>query len=148
MPAALSYPMKMARYDWDFHTEIEANLPNRSLACPRGKVLGGSSSINGMVYVRGHAHDFDHWATSGAAGWSYADVAPYFQRMENAHGGERGWRGNSGPVHVTRGRRHNPLYGAFVEAGVQAGFERTADYNGAKLEGFGPMEITFLNGRP
>ena len=147
MPAALSYPMNMAHYDWGFQSEPEPHLNNRRLACPRGKVLGGSSSINGMVYVRGHAHDYDHWAASGAQGWSHAEVAPYFQRMENAHGGEQDWRGHDGPLHITRGRRANPLYEAFVEAGVQAGFERTGDYNGAKQEGFGPMEMTVWRGR-
>jgi choline dehydrogenase len=147
MPSALSFPMNMSLYDWGFSTEPEPNLGGRVLATPRGKVLGGSSSINGMVYVRGHARDFDHWADQGATGWSFADVLPYFKRMENAHGGEEGWRGTDGPLHVQRGPRGNPLYHAFVEAGRQAGFESTADYNGAKQEGFGPMEQTIHKGR-
>ena len=147
MPAALSYPMNMRRYDWGFRTEPEPHLGGRVLATPRGKVLGGSSSINGMVYVRGHARDFDHWAQEGAAGWSFADVLPYFRRMENASGGEEGWRGTDGPLHVRRGPRENPLYAAFIEAGRQAGFETTPDYNGAKQEGFGPMEQTIHGGR-
>ena len=147
MPAALSYPMNMARYDWGFHTEPEPNLGGRVLATPRGKVLGGSSSINGMVYVRGHPKDFDHWAEMGATGWSGADVLPYFKRMESWHGGFSNWRGTDGPLHVTRGPRRNPLYQSFVEAGAQAGFELTYDYNGAKQEGFGPMEQTVWRGR-
>ncbi len=147
MPAALSYPMNMPLYDWGFQSEPEPGLANRRMACPRGKVIGGSSSINGMVYVRGHARDFDHWAEQGAMGWSWADVAPYFQRMENAHGSDDALRGKHGPLHVTRGRRHNPLYHAFVEAGRQAGFETTDDYNGAKQEGFGAMEQTVWKGR-
>jgi len=147
MPAALSYPMNMSRYDWGYLSEPEPHLGGRRLACPRGKVIGGSSSINGMVYVRGHARDYDHWAESGATGWSYADVLPYFQRMETSHGGQEGWRGTDGPLHVTRGRRQNPLYHAFVEAGRQAGFETTEDYNGEKQEGFGPMEQTVYRGR-
>mgnify|MGYP001320275652 CR=1 FL=1 len=147
MPAALSYPMNMRRYDWGFSTEPEPHLGGRVLATPRGKVLGGSSSINGMVYVRGHARDFDHWAEEGATGWSYAHVLPYFKRMEAAEGGEPGWRGTDGPLHVRRGPRANPLYGAFIEAGRQAGFEVTDDYNGAKQEGFGPMEQTIHGGR-
>lgn len=147
MPAALSYPMNMTRYDWGFHTEPEPGLGGRVLATPRGKVLGGSSSINGMVYVRGHPRDFDHWAEMGATGWSGADVLPYFKRMENWHGGHSDWRGASGPLHVTRGPRINPLYHSFVEAGAQAGFELTYDYNGAKQEGFGPMEQTVWRGR-
>lgn len=147
MPSALSIPLNTARYDWGFASEPEPHLGGRVLATPRGKVLGGSSSINGMVYVRGHACDFDHWAEEGATGWSYADVLPYFKRLENSHGGEDGWRGTSGPLHVQRGERKNPLYAAFIEAGKQAGFELTQDYNGAKQEGFGPMEQTIHHGR-
>ena len=120
MPSALSIPLNMSRYDWGFASEPEPHLGGRVLATPRGKVLGGSSSINGMVYVRGHARDFDHWAEQGAAGWAFADVLPYFKRMEHAKGGEDGWRGTDGPLHVQRGPRRNPLYAAFIEAG-QAG---------------------------
>ena len=151
MPAALSYPMNMPFYDWGFQSEPEPHLGGRRLACPRGKVIGGSSSINGMVYVRGHARDFDHWAEQGADGWAYKDVLPYFERMENwhsgGHGGDPDWRGKSGPLHVTRGPRKNPLFDAFVQAGAQAGFELTGDYNGEKQEGFGPMEQTVWKGR-
>ncbi|MGB3899912.1 MAG: choline dehydrogenase [Mesorhizobium sp.] len=147
MPSALSIPLNMSRYDWGFSSEPEPHLGGRVLATPRGKVLGGSSSINGMVYVRGHAQDYDHWAEEGATGWSYADVLPYFKRMETSDGGEDGWRGTGGPLHVQRGRRINPLYAAFIEAGRQAGFETTDDYNGSKQEGFGPMEQTIFRGR-
>ncbi|MEL6947139.1 MAG: GMC family oxidoreductase N-terminal domain-containing protein, partial [Pseudomonadota bacterium] len=148
MPAALSYPMNMARYDWGFGTEPEPHLNNRRLATPRGKVIGGSSSINGMVYVRGHARDFDHWDEQGAKGWSYADVQPYFERAETSHGGAEGeGRGTDGPLHINRGARDNPLHQAFVEAGRQAGFELTDDYNGLKQEGFGAMEQTIHEGR-
>ncbi len=147
MPAALSFPMNMRRYDWGFVSEPEPHLGGRRLVTPRGKVIGGSSSINGMVYVRGHARDFDHWAEEGAAGWGFADVLPYFKRLETSHGGEAGWRGADGPLHVQRGTRLNPLYAAFAEAGRQAGFETTEDYNGSKQEGFGPMEQTIWRGR-
>lgn len=147
MPAALSFPMNMETYDWGFSTEPEPHIGGRSLVTPRGKVVGGSSSINGMVYVRGHARDYDHWSESGARGWSYSDVLPYFKRMENSHGGQDGWRGTDGPLHIQRGRRDNPLFKAFVDAGHQAGFEVTEDYNGQKQEGFGPMEQTIHNGR-
>lgn len=147
MPSALSIPLNMSLYDWGFASEPEPHLGGRVLATPRGKVIGGSSSINGMVYVRGHARDFDHWAEEGATGWSFADVLPYFKRMEDNDGGEDGWRGHGGPLHVQRGPRKNPLYGAFVEAGRQAGFELTDDYNGSKQEGFGPMEQTIRAGR-
>jgi choline dehydrogenase len=147
MPSALSIPLNMNLYDWGFASEPEPHLGGRVLATPRGKVIGGSSSINGMVYVRGHARDFDHWAEEGATGWGFADVLPYFKRMEDNDGGEDGWRGHGGPLHVQRGSRKNPLYGAFVEAGRQAGFELTDDYNGSKQEGFGPMEQTIRGGR-
>jgi len=151
MPAALSYPMNMKTYDWGFSSEPEPHLGNRRLATPRGKVIGGSSSINGMVYVRGHAEDYNHWAEQGADGWGFADVLPYFKRMEHwhdgGHGGDTEWRGKDGPLHVSRGPRKNPLFKAFVEAGKQAGYEATDDYNGEKQEGFGPMEQTVYGGR-
>ncbi len=147
MPAALSYPLNMRRYDWGFRTEPEPHLGGRSLNCPRGKVIGGSSSINGMVYVRGHAKDFDAWEALGAKGWSAHDVAPYFLRLETAHGGERGARGTDGPVHVTRGGLSNPLFKAFIDAGIEAGFPPTSDYNGSNQEGFGQLERTVWQGR-
>lgn len=150
MPAALSYPMNMSLYDWGFHSEPEPHLGGRIMATPRGKVIGGSSSINGMIYVRGHAKDFDYWAESGAHGWSYADVLPYYKRMENwtsgGHGGDPAWRGTNGPLHISRGPRTNPLTRAFVEAGRQAGYPVTGDYNGAQQEGFGPFDATIHNG--
>ena len=150
MPGALSYPMNMKRYDWGFVSEPEPHLGGRRLATPRGKVLGGSSSINGMVYVRGHARDFDTWEEMGAQGWAFADVLPYYKRMETwhegGHGGDPDWRGTSGPLHVSRGKRDNPLTRAFVEAGVQAGYEATGDYNGEKQEGFGPFDATIHKG--
>ena len=151
MPGALSYPMNMARYDWGYRTEPEPHLGGRRLAAPRGRVIGGSSSINGMIYVRGHPLDYECWAESGAAGWGWADVAPYFRRMEcwhdGGHGGDPDRRGRDGPVHVTRGARANPLVRAFVEAGAQAGYGRTDDYNGARQEGFGPFDATIWQGR-
>ena len=147
MPAALSYPMNMKRYDWGYKAEPEDTLDGRSVVCPRGKVIGGSSSINGMIYVRGHASDFDHWAEMGASGWSYADVLPYFKRMENAHIGVSDWRGNNGPLHVTRGSRDNPLHDAFVDAAEQAGYWHTKDYNGFQQEGFGAADMTVWRGR-
>ncbi|MFZ1338800.1 MAG: choline dehydrogenase [Paracoccaceae bacterium] len=148
MPGALSYPMNMGIYDWGFQTEPEPHLGSRRMATPRGKVIGGSSSINGMVYVRGHARDFDRWAEMGADGWRYADVLPYFKRMEHSHGGQGAdWRGSDGPLHITRGPRSNPLFNAFIESGRQAGYPVTPDYNGQAQEGFGPMEATIWKGR-
>ena len=147
MPSALSYPMNMPTYDWGFQAEPEPALGGRRLVTPRGKVIGGSSSINGMVYVRGHAKDFDTWEEMGAKGWGYRHVLPYFKRMESSHGGEEGWRGTDGPMHVTRGRGKNPLYDAFVKAGHEAGYPVTEDYNGRQQEGFGQMEMTVWKGR-
>ncbi|WP_397542333.1 choline dehydrogenase [Roseovarius salis] len=151
MPGALSYPMNMRRYDWGYSSEPEPHLGGRRLACPRGKVIGGSSSINGMVYVRGHARDYDHWRDEGCDGWGFSDVLPYFKRMESwhdgGHGGDPGWRGTDGPLHVSRGTMENPLTRAFIAAGGQAGYELTEDYNGEKQEGFGPFEMTVWQGR-
>jgi choline dehydrogenase len=143
--------MNMRAYDWGYRTEPEPHLGGRRLATPRGKVIGGSSSINGMVFVRGHAMDFDRWEEAGAKGWAFKHVLPYFKRMETAHlngnGAEVGWRGAKGPLHVTRGSMSNPLYKAFTEAGAEAGYSLTEDYNGSKQEGFGPMEMTVWKGR-
>ena len=151
MPAALSYPMNMSLYDWGYLSEPEPHLGGRRMATPRGKVIGGSSSINGMIYVRGHAKDYDYWAESGAEGWNYASVLPYFKRMEQwhdgGHGGDASWRGKSGPLHVSRGPRNNPLTRAFVDAGRQAGYPVTGDYNGQQQEGFGPFDATIWKGR-
>ena len=150
MPGALSYPMNMKRYDWGLKTEPEPHLGGRVMATPRGKVIGGSSSINGMIYVRGHARDFDTWRDMGASGWGYADVLPYYKRLEDwhsgGHGGDENWRGRGGPLKVTRGSRTNPLTKAFVEAGRQAGYPVTGDYNGEQQEGFGPFDMTVWRG--
>jgi len=147
MPAALSYPMNMPRYDWGYLAEPEESLGGRRLVCPRGKVIGGSSSINGMIYVRGNPGDYAHWEEMGAQGWGYADVLPYFRRMEQSHGGEAPWRGTTGPLHITRGPRDNPLHDAFVEAAKAAGYVHTPDYNGHRQEGFGPADMTVWKGR-
>ena len=146
MPAALSYPMNMPRYDWGFVTEPEPHLGGRRLATPRGKVIGGSSSINGMVYVRGHACDFD----TGVAGCRGLGLSARAALLP-AHGASprraSGWRGSDGPLHVTRGRMENPLYRSFIEAGEEAGYTATEDYNGERQEGFGAMEMTVWRGR-
>lgn len=147
MPTALSIPMNSKKYAWQFETEAESHLDNRRMHCPRGKVLGGSSSINGMVYVRGHARDFDEWQQEGAKDWDYAHCLPYFKKAETwAFGGDT-YRGDSGPLGVNNGNEmKNPLYQAFVDAGVDAGYLSTDDYNGAQQEGFGPMHMTIKNG--
>ena len=148
MPTALSYPMNTEKYAWQFHTEPEPYLDNRKMHCPRGKVMGGSSSINGMVYVRGHARDFDQWEEKGAAGWSYKDCLPYFKRSETWYKGEDDYRGGNGPVATSNGNnmKLNPLYKAFIRAGQDAGYPKTSDYNGKQQEGFGPMHMTVGNG--
>ncbi len=148
MPAALAYPMNGTTYSWDYHTEPEPHLGGRVLHCPRGRVLGGSSSINGMVYVRGHALDYDRWAAEdGSLGdWDYRHCLPYFRKAETCDGGDPAYRGRSGPLHVTRGRTDGPLTGAFIEAAQQAGYPYTDDMNGYQQEGFGSMDRTTRNG--
>ncbi|MBA6304681.1 choline dehydrogenase [Colwellia sp. MB02u-14] len=147
MPTALSIPMNTKKYAWQFETEPEPNLDGRRMHCPRGKVLGGSSSINGMVYVRGHARDFDEWQQEGAQHWDYAHCLPYFKKAETwAFAGDE-YRGKHGPLGVNNGNEmKNPLYQAFVDAGVEAGYRATQDYNGTQQEGFGPMHMTVKKG--
>ena len=147
MPSALAIAQGRRRYNWSYWTEPEPHLGGRRLHCPRGRVIGGSSSINGMAYVRGNALDYDGWAEGGAPGWSYAEVLPYFRKAESFAGGGDDYRGGSGPLHTSRGTLANPLYTAFIEAGVQAGYGRTADMNGYRQEGFGPMDMTVHRGR-
>ncbi|MAD14950.1 MAG: choline dehydrogenase [Alteromonadaceae bacterium] len=147
MPTALSIPMNTEKLAWQFHTEAEPYLDNRKMHCPRGKVLGGSSSINGMVYVRGHAKDFDEWQERGAQGWDYQSCLPYFQKAETFYLGKDAYRGDKGPLGVNNGNEMaNPLYTAFIEAGKQAGYAATDDYNAAQQEGFGPMHMTVKDG--
>ena len=147
MPAALSYPMNMKTYNWGYQTNPEPYLDNRVLNCPRGKVIGGSSSINGMVYVRGNPGDYNYWEESGATGWGYSDILPYFKRMENSHGGEEHWRGTNGPLHVKRAVQKNPINNAFMNAVVEAGYTSTEDYNGYRQEGFSAGDMTVWQGR-
>ena len=147
MPTALSIPMNTDKYAWQFHTQPEPYLDNRKMHCPRGKVLGGSSSINGMVYVRGHAKDFDEWQQHGANGWDYQSCLPYFQKAESFYLGENTYRGGKGPLGVNNGNEmQNPLYTTFIKAGVEAGYASTDDYNASQQEGFGPMHMTVKNG--
>jgi choline dehydrogenase len=147
MPSALSIPMNMPRYDWGYYTESEPHLNGRRLHTPRGKVLGGSSSINGMVYVRGNPLDFERWESEGASGWAYRDVLPYFKRAERRAGGGDEYRGADGPVATRRGLLDNPLHAAWLEAGRQAGYPFSADVNGFQQEGFGYFEMTVGDGR-
>ncbi|MDP0588516.1 MAG: choline dehydrogenase [Candidatus Endonucleobacter bathymodioli] len=147
MPTALSIPMHIERFAWQFETEPEPFLNNRRMHCPRGKVLGGSSSINGMVYARGHARDFDEWQSCGAEGWNYSHCLPYSRKAETCAFGGDNYRENSGPLGVNNGNQmQNPLYRAFIDAGVEAGYLATNDPNGGQQEGFGPMHMTIKNG--
>jgi len=147
MPAAFSYPMNSTTYNWDYMTVPQPNLGNRRMHTPRGRVLGGSSAINGMAYVRGHALDYDRWAEDPAlAHWSYQHCLPYFRRSETRDLGADDYHGGDGPQYVTTGRGWSPLYDAFVEAGKQAGYPYTADMNGQQQEGFGPMQMSVKNG--
>ncbi|AGP86497.1 choline dehydrogenase [Alteromonas mediterranea] len=147
MPTALSIPMNTDKYAWQFNTEKEPYLNNREMHCPRGKVLGGSSSINGMVYVRGHAKDFDEWEAHGAEGWNYQACLPYFQKAETWYKGNDAYRGGNGELGVNNGNEmKNPLYTAFIKAGKQAGYDITSDYNAKQQEGFGPMHMTVKDG--
>ncbi len=147
MPAALAYPMNTKRWNWGYESELEPHLNGRRLNCPRGKGLGGSSSINGMVYVRGNALDFERWKNEeGARGWGYADVLPYFKRAEARAEGGNEYRGGDGPLSTTYGTLRNPLHQAWLDAAQEAGYCLTEDYNGFRQEGFGRMDMTVRNG--
>ncbi len=135
------------KYNWGFETEGSATLNNRKDFWPRGKGLGGSSSINGMVYIRGHARDYDHWRQLGLEGWSYADVLPYFKRSETNEAGGDDFRGDSGPLYVSNASKSGPLYQVLLDAGRQAGFPLTPDFNGEQQEGFSFYQLTIKNGQ-
>ncbi len=147
MPSAFYIPMNDKRYNWFYTSEAEPHLNNRQLHCPRGLGLGGSSAINGMAYVRGNGYDYDNWESTGATGWSYSDVLPYFRKAETYSGGGDAFRGDSGPLHTSNGTLENPLYQAFIDAGIAAGYMATKDMNGYAQEGFGRMDMTVHNGQ-
>lgn len=147
MPSAFSLPMNTKKYNWRYETVAEPHLDGRRLHCPRGKVLGGSSSINGLVYIRGHACDFDEWESLGAKNWSYRHCLPYFKRAETFKFGGDDYRGGAGPLDTNNGNNmQNPLYGAWIEAGAEAGYIKTDDCNGYMQEGFGAMHMTVKDG--
>ncbi|PYD50512.1 choline dehydrogenase [Komagataeibacter saccharivorans] len=147
MPSALAMPMHDRRFNWFYESEPEPHLGGRRMNTPRGKGLGGSSSINGMVYVRGNPLDYQEWEESGAQGWGYRHVLPYFRRAEGCDDGDGVYRGRSGPLHTQYGTLDNPLHEAWMKAGEQAGYVRTSDYNGFRQEGFDKMAMTVKNGR-
>ncbi len=148
MPAAFSKPLQGTRHNWAFRTEPEPGMDNRVMDCPRGRVLGGSSSINGMAYVRGHAYDYDRWAAeTGDSSWAYRQALSYFKKAETRVQGGDQYRGDSGPLFTTSGSLAGPLNRTFVEAGIEAGYPRTDDMNGYQQEGFGVMDRTTYKGR-
>jgi choline dehydrogenase len=147
MPTALSIPMNMPKYTWPYRSEPEPNLGGRRIFTPRGRVLGGSSSINGLVYVRGNAFDFERWESEGAAGWGYRNVLPYFKRAERRAGGGDEYHGADGMLATQRGLLTNPLHEAWLAAGREAGYPITEDMNGFQQEGLGRMDMTVGGGR-
>lgn len=149
MPSAFTYPMHSHKYNWHYYSDPEPYLNYRQISCPRGKCIGGSSSINGMVYVRGHPYDFDQWQELGCSNWGYSHCLPYFMRAEHWMGEPSAYHGESGNLFVCAGNnmRFNPLYQTFIQAALEAGYSYTADYNGFKQEGFGPMFMTVEHGR-
>lgn len=148
MPSAFAHPLANDRYNWYYHTEPDPWMDNRAMYCPRGRVLGGSSSINGMAYVRGNAGDYEGWAEDfDLPGWRYRHALAYFKKAEDFDQGANAYHGSGGPLHVTTGSMENPLYGAFVEAGVAAGYAHNPDTNGYAQEGLGPMFMTTRDGR-
>ncbi|SRR5579871_686535 len=146
MPSALAIPMNRKRYNWFYHTEPEPHLGGRRMHTPRGKVLGGSSSINGLVYVRGNAYDFESWESQGARGWGYRNVLPYFRRAERRESGGDTYRGDRGPLATRYGTVSNPLHACWLAAAREAGYPLTADINGLQQEGFGRMDMTVDGG--
>jgi choline dehydrogenase-like flavoprotein len=147
IPIGTGKMRKHRMHDWGYTTEPEANANNRVIVTERGKVLGGSSSINIMAYVRGNPADYNAWAQKGATGWSYADVLPYFKRCETFEGGADEWRGGDGPLGVSWTKTPDPLFPALIEAGKCAGYPETPDYNGRQQEGFGRSQLTIWKGR-
>jgi 4-pyridoxate dehydrogenase len=149
----ISIPLGMGRmhdkamFDWGYQTEPEPNLNNRRIEAMRGKVLGGSSSINVMAYTRGNRGDYDRWAQKGARGWSYADVLPYFNRAETWEKGANTWRGGEGPLGTQYAKTPDPIFDAWLEAAKQTGYPLTEDYNGKQQEGFGRGQYTIRDGR-
>jgi len=147
MPAALTYNLCNDNYNWFYHTTPQKNANDRVMYWPRGRVWGGSSSLNAMVYVRGHAFDYNRWQEQGADGWDYDHCLPYFKKAQNHELGGDTYRGDSGPLNVSVGPQDNPLFNAFYEAAQQAGYPYTSDMNGYQQEGVGPMDMTVHQGR-
>jgi choline dehydrogenase len=147
VPAGFQNLLTHPKHNWCFKTKPEVNLAGRSIPIPRGKGIGGSSSINGMIYIRGQALDYNTWAQLGNKGWSFSDVLPYFKRSESFEHGGAEFRGNNGPLNIADMREHHPIIDVFIDAGVERGHERNLDYNGAVQDGFGYYQVTQNNGQ-
>jgi choline dehydrogenase len=146
MPAAVARAIASPRYNWHYHTVPQAHMNGRRIYWPRGRVLGGSSSINAMVMVRGHPSDYDGWRAAGCPGWDWDDVLPFFRKMETSPRGPSAWRGGDGPVHIADPESGNQIFAAFIEAGRQAGFPVCDDFNGGPCDGFGPFQLNIKDG--
>ena len=147
IPLAWGRMLQQRKHDWGYFAEPEATMDGRRIECARGKVIGGSSSINAMAYVRGHRTDYERWAEAGLTTWSYAHVLPYFRRQESWEGGASTYRGGDGPLTTRVSRYEDPLAEAYLAAGEAAGHPTTEDYNGARQEGFGRTQQTIRDGR-
>ncbi|PIO36433.1 hypothetical protein AB205_0135770, partial [Aquarana catesbeiana] len=147
MPAALMYNLCDDKFNWAYHTEPQKHMDNRVMYWPRGRVLGGSSSLNAMVYIRGHAEDYNRWSAQGATGWDYAHCLPYFKKAQTHELGPDDYRGGNGPLHVSRGKTNHSLHNTFIEAAKQAGYPFTEDMNGYQQEGVGWMDMTIYKGQ-
>ena len=146
MPLAILYTMHDPKYNWKYYSEPEPHLHNRRLFCPRGKMIGGCSAHNGMVFVRGNPNDFERWASFGLTDWSYEKVLPYFKKIETWSEGENEFRGGSGPLPVNQSKNKNPLFKAFIDSAGEAGYKINPDMNGEDQEGFGMYDVTINKG--
>jgi len=146
MPLAILYTMHDPKYNWKYYSEPEPHLNNRKLFCPRGKMIGGCSAHNGMVYVRGNPNDYERWASFGLKDWSYKKVLPYFKKIETWSEGESEYRGGNGLLPVNQSKNKNPLFKAFIDSAVEAGYEMNSDMNGKYQEGFGMYDVTIDKG--
>ena len=144
MPLALLYVMHDPKYNWKYYSEPEPYLNNRRLFCPRGKMIGGCSTHNGMVHVRGNSNDYERWASFGLPSWSYKNVLPYFKKIENWSGEENKYRGKKGLLPVNQSKNNNPLFKAFIKSAEEAGYKINPDMNGKDQEGFGMYDICLL----
>ena len=146
MPLAILYAMHDPKYNFKYYSEPEPYLNNRKLFCPRGKMIGGCSAHNGMVYVRGNKNDYERWSSSGLKDWSFEKVLPFFKKIETWSGGENKFRGDKGILPINQSKNKNPLFRAFLNSAQEAGYNLNSDMNGESQEGFGMYDVTIHNG--